>query len=376
MRLYLYILFISTLLSTACSSDDNLGFPSGGSEVIPVPNAVDKTVVIEDEYEGVSIVVTGNTAKNFIVVFHRNFNGTILDFSETTDPLPAIMQDNKGNVWDIFGHAISGPDSGEKLTPLLSYMGYWFSFATFYPGAEIHELSGKGEFEGEEITGTGGWLVPLGEVRDGGPGRDGIPAISNPQFVNASDVDFLFDGSLVIGYRDGDEIKAYPHIVMDWHEIVNDQGGGNGNIAIIYCPLTGTGTAWSRNLSRGSVSFGVSGRLYNSNIVPFDRETNSNWSQILNVSINGTYINESPPNFFVMETTWKTWKEMYPNSKVMTTNTGFSRSYGTYPYGNYRSNSTLIFPVKYRDERLHPKERVLGVIINGEVKVYRFDSFK
>lgn len=226
------------------------------------------------------------------------------------------------------------------------------------------------------INGGDEWLIPRNRVVDGGPGKDGIPALATPVFTNVDAVGYLSDDDLVIGYRNGNDIRAYPHAILNWHEIVNDDVSGD-KIAIIYCPLTGTASCWSRMLAIGETSFGVSGLLYNSNVIPYDRATNSNWSQLLSKSVNGSLSGTEAENIQVIETTWKTWKEFYPNSKVLSTSTGFSRNYTTYPYGDYRTNNnSLIFSVDPDDSRLPRKERVLGVIRQGKARVYRFASLE
>ncbi len=219
-----------------------------------------------------------------------------------------------------------------------------------------------------------GWLIPFAEVRDGGPGKDGIPALNSPKFTNVSDATYLKDNDLVLGFADGSEVRAYPHTILDWHEIINDDTE-NHSLAVIYCPLTGTGIGWDRMINDKKTTFGVSGLLYNSNIIPYDRLTNSNWSQLLLKSVNGEKKGTKAKTLNLVETSWKTWKEMYPFSKVISTNTGFNRSYGKYPYGDYKTSKNLIFPVKNKDNRLHEKERVLGIIIDGKAKAYRLSNF-
>ena len=218
------------------------------------------------------------------------------------------------------------------------------------------------------------WLIPIDEVRDGGPGKDGIPSIDSPIFEDVSSINYLAPDDLVIGIRDGQNVKAYPHPVLDWHEIVNDVVGDK-QLALTYCPLTGTAIGWNRRINGFVTTFGVSGLLYNSNLIPYDRTTDSNWSQMRLDCVNGELAGKDIELYQVVETTWSTWKSMYPNSKVLTTNTGFNRQYGSYPYGNYRTSQSLLFPVSEDDNRLHPKERVLGVIADGKAKVYTFETF-
>jgi Protein of unknown function (DUF3179) len=217
------------------------------------------------------------------------------------------------------------------------------------------------------------WLIPVAEVRDGGPGKDGIPALSNPEFIIPSEATYLNDDDLVLGFSDGGEVRAYPHSILDWHEIINDDTENN-SIAIIYCPLTGTGIGWDRVINGTKTTFGVSGLLYNSNIIPYDRASDSNWSQLLLKSVNGELIGESTKTYNLIETSWKTWKTMYPNSKVVSTNTGTNRNYGYYPYGSYKTSEYLLFPTSSKDDRLHEKERVLAVIIDGKAMAFTFNN--
>ena len=219
------------------------------------------------------------------------------------------------------------------------------------------------------------WSIPVSEIKDGGPGKDGIPALTNPELLPVSSIAYLEDSDLVLGYKVGEEVRAYPHAILDWHEIINDDIKDQ-SIAITYCPLTGTGIGWDRYVNGKKTTFGVSGLLYNSNLIPYDRNTDSNWSQILLESVNGELLGTEIKTRFLIETTWKTWKEFYPRSKVVSTNTGYDRNYGFYPYGNYKSNENLIFPAKPLDERLPAKERVHAIIIDDDAKVYKVLDFK
>jgi hypothetical protein len=247
----------------------------------------------------------------------------------------------------------------------------------------INPSSNGGSSSGSGGNNTGGapvdlneWLIPVSEVRDGGPGKDGIPSIDIPNFSTVSEMsDIISDDLLVVGIKVGDEVKAFPHFIMDWHEIVNNNLG-DVSVAITYCPLTGTAIGWDRMVNGSKTTFGVSGLLYNNNLIPYDRATNSNWSQIGLQCVNGLLIGEKPKIIPLVETTWGVWKSMYPQSKVLNTNTGFSRNYGFYPYGDYRTNNGyLIFPLNPRDDRLPSKERVLGIIDGEDAKVFRFNSF-
>ncbi len=222
---------------------------------------------------------------------------------------------------------------------------------------------------------AGDWLIPENEVLDGGPGKDGIPSIDNPNFVEVANVEsYLGEADLVLVAKVGNEVKIYTHPILDWHEIINDDIG-NEKFAVTYCPLTGTGIGWNRVIDGKETTFGVSGLLYNSNLIPYDRETDSNWSQIRLDCVNGELSGREIELFPLFETTWSSAKRMFPNAKVVSTDTGFSRSYGSFPYGGYRTNNSINFPVSNADERLAPKERVLALIDGASSVVYRFNNF-
>jgi len=224
--------------------------------------------------------------------------------------------------------------------------------------------------------GPGGqdWLVPVGEVFDGGPGKDGIPALEDPEMVTANAISYLSPANLVVGFKSGDDVRAYPHAILDWHEIINDSYADK-RVTITYCPLTGSAIAWNRELNGQETTFGVSGLLYQTNLMPYDRLTNSTWSQMRLDCVNGDLIGTKAETYQVVETTWATWQEMYPQTKVNSLNTGFSRSYSRFPYiqggQDYRtSNSYFLFPIGPSDGRLPAKDRVLGVIIQDQAKVF------
>ncbi len=226
----------------------------------------------------------------------------------------------------------------------------------------------------------GDWLIPYNNVFDGGPGKDGIPALLNPAMIPTDEVTWLSDDDLVVGTYVNGEPRAYPHIILDWHEIINDQAGDEV-YTVNYCPLTGTGMNWKRKINGSVNTFGVSGLLFNSNLILYDRATDSNWSQMRSESVNGRFIGRSAELLPMVETTWGTWKAMYPESMVVSLSTGIDRPYGHYPYvsnqtkEDYREASFLIFPITNDDDRLHRKERVLGVRIDNEAKAFRFNDF-
>lgn len=247
-------------------------------------------------------------------------------------------------------------------------------FSVFFGCDNVEDSNVVGN--NQNNPGNSDWLIPSNEIFDGGPGKDGIPALTNPNLTDINSISYLNDNDLVIIVKEGEEVRIYPHPILDWHEIINDKIG-NRSFALTYCPLTGSGISWNRIIDGVETTFGVSGLLYNTNLIPYDRLTNSNWSQMKMQSVNGKLISTLAKTFPIIETSWLTARTLYQNSRVVSTNTGHSRNYGQYPYGNYRTNhSSLIFPVNNTDNRLNAKERVLGVFNNSLQKAYRILDFQ
>jgi len=203
----------------------------------------------------------------------------------------------------------------------------------------------------------------LRAIQSGGPGKDGIPAIDNPGLWNATQADdYLEEGDIVFGvYHDG-EAKAYPQRILVWHEIVNDTVG-NKPLSITYCPLTATAIGFER----GSTTLGVSGNLINSNMVMYDRETDSYWPQILAVGIRGELEGRALKEHRVIWTTWRNWKQRHPDTTVLSTNTGYMRNYQRDPYGQYNPptgyyavGSGRMFPVLNESRGFPDKHTILG----------------
>lgn len=195
--------------------------------------------------------------------------------------------------------------------------------------------------------------IELAELLNGGPPKDGIPSIDAPEFDIAATTPFQED-ELVIGMVLNGEAKAYPYNVMNWHEIVNDTVGGV-NVTVTYCPLCDTIVAFER----GDTTFGVSGKLYQSCLVMFDRADDSLYAQPWALGIMGTQVNQSLKRLPAVKTTLGGWMAQHPDSKILSMRTGHDRDYTRYPYGTYYTDENIIFPVR-NQHRLahHPKEIV------------------
>lgn len=217
-------------------------------------------------------------------------------------------------------------------------------------------------------------LIPVDEIVSGGPPRDGIPAINEPLLVDASDVEFMDDDDRLMGVVIDDEARAYPIKILDWHEVVNDRIDSQ-HYAVTYCPLCGSGIVFASNAGEGHLVFGVSGLLYDSDVLLFDRNSESLWSQLMGKAISGPLKGTELPQIPARHTTWKDWFAQYPESLVMSTETGFNRNYERSPYINYTKTRRLYFDVSNKAPRgLHTKEMVLGIRVGDTAKAYPFSS--
>lgn len=338
-----------------------------------------KITVLEDEVNGVPLVIIGSRGLNFSIAFERSLNGTLRTFAAVQGQLPVVAEDDLGNRWDVFGRALSGPDKGRQLAYVNSGMGYWFAFGAIYPGVDIYGLGSRQVALNQDTL--AGWDIPTGEVAQG-TGFDGITTLNDPPFFtfNQLKVDpetgfFLDDNDLVVVVTLERETKVYPHAILDWHEVVNDVVGGIP-VSITYCPLTGTAKVWQRVGTDISSYFGVSGLLYNSNVLPFDRSTESFWHQLEARGVFGDRLGKQLTIVPHIETTWGSWKQFEPNPLVMSPEAGNGRDYSVYPYGDYRDSEIISYPIAFDDDRLSRKERVFSVIIDGYAKVYRLLDFE
>ena len=242
------------------------------------------------------------------------------------------------------------------------------------------EVSGPKETDSNDKENSG-WLIPENLIFDGGPGKDGIPALTKPDFIPVFQINYLDNNDLVLLYRNNDIVRAYPHPILDWHEIINDELNGK-NISVSYCPLTGSGIGYSGIIdyenSMRETTFGVSGLLYNTNLILYDRLTDSYWSQMKLQCVAGELIGQNTDFIPLIETTFGTAKTLFPAMEVVSNSTGvYSVSqYAIYPYGDYKTdNNRLLFPIISDDTRLPRKERVLGVLGDNNNRVYQFKNF-
>jgi hypothetical protein len=218
-------------------------------------------------------------------------------------------------------------------------------------------------------------IVPPEQIVSGGPPPDGIPSIDNPKFIKVlAAEEFLEDSDLVVGLNINGDIRAYPLQILVWHEIVNDKVGGVP-VAVTYCPLCFTNQVFNRTMNDGQIlEFGTSGKLYNSNLVMYDRTTKSLWSQAIAQGIVGKFAGIKLERIPFDVAYWKEWKQFYPDSNVLSTDTGSTRPYGADPYGDYYTNGDVLFPISNSDDRLGLKEIVIGLENKGQYKAFKLQE--
>jgi hypothetical protein len=248
---------------------------------------------------------------------------------------------------------------------------------------EQSHLSCENPFEGVNMRfRTAGWetdfckhSVPLNEFLSGGPPRDGIPPIDEPEFVPVEEVDYwLEDREPVIALEMNGEVRAYPLQILIWHEIVNDTIAGVP-VVVTFCPLCNTALVFERPEIDGELlTFGTSGNLRNSDLVMWDRQTESWWQQFTGEAVVGELTGIQLKFLATSIISWADYKEKYPTSQVLSRDTGYNRSYGSNPYEGY--DDVNQFPYLFDgpvDERLLPMTRVLGVALDGQAAAYEYD---
>lgn len=216
-------------------------------------------------------------------------------------------------------------------------------------------------------------IIPVRDILSGGPPRDGIPSIDAPQFIQPSQADFMKDEDLVVSVTFDGQTRAYPLRILVWHEIVNDVVGGHP-IAVTYCPLCGTAMVFDRRVGERTLTFGVSGLLYQSDVLMYDRETESLWSQLKMQSVSGPQATTHLNWLSSEHLTWAAWESAYPEGMVLSTDTGFPRNYKQMPYAGYETEEATMYPAPYTRTELKTKDWVIGIIVGSEARAYPVDG--
>jgi hypothetical protein len=223
---------------------------------------------------------------------------------------------------------------------------------------------------------TAGWStdfskrsVPLEEILSGGPPKDGIPAIDRPHFVSIREADeWIGEREPVIVFEHGGVVRAYPWQILIWHEIVNDEVGGIP-VTVTYCPLCNTAIAFDRRLDGRLLDFGATGKLRYSDLLMYDRQTESWWQQATGTAIIGELTGATLTFLAAPTMSWADFKSEYPDAEVLSRETGHYRPYGQNPYAGYDTGRPVLYRGP-RDDRLPMMERVVVVQVGDEAAAY------
>lgn len=305
-----------------------------------------------------------------------------------------VLKDREtGSLWNVRGEAYAGPLKGTTLDQVPAFNAFWFAWSVFYHGSEIWRADAENIRNTPGELGSGdNCLVPCDEIELGCSGKDCIPALDyagrsyggrerpkKHELVEPGgpDTSYLDDRELVAGVVVEGQARAYPLNVYTHHEIHNDRAGDR-EFTLTFCPLTGSAIVFDGSFEDRPIRFGVSGRLFESNLVMFDPGSDTFWSQLLGRGIKGEHKGDRLKRLPVVETTWERWKEMYPETLVPSSETGYDRNYNNYLYGDYRTNHGDTFGASQHQDTYKAKKRVLGLPADDkrEAKVFPFPELE
>jgi len=215
-------------------------------------------------------------------------------------------------------------------------------------------------------TDTSKSTIDTSLILSGGPGKDGIPAIDNPEFISISQAD-VGDKTLGVLVQFEGEKRFYPYNILVWHEIVNDSIGDT-HFAVTFCPLCGSAIVFDRTINGEILSFSVSGLLYESNLLMYDRETESLWSQAANKAVVGVLTGTELETLPMKLLEFDKIKRLHPDALVLSPKTGHARNYNVDPYAGYGLVDDVYFPISVSDTRLPPKT-IMYVVPLGEQSI-------
>jgi Protein of unknown function (DUF3179) len=220
--------------------------------------------------------------------------------------------------------------------------------------------------------------VHYDEILSGGPPKDGIPALDAPRFVTVTEADaWLKPDEPVISFQVGNDARAYPIQILIWHEIVNDTVGGVP-VAVTFCPLCNTAIVFERTVGGRVLDFGTTGRLRFSNLLMYDRQTESWWQQAIGQAIIGQLTGTTLVSRPAAILSWATFKLAHRGGRVLSRETGYDRPYGQNPYQGYDNvnQSPFLYSGPPISGKLRPMARVLIVVLGGEAVAYPFDTLQ
>ncbi|MDH3693465.1 MAG: DUF3179 domain-containing protein [Gammaproteobacteria bacterium] len=218
--------------------------------------------------------------------------------------------------------------------------------------------------------------IDLGEILSGGPPKDGIPAIDNPTFVSSREAQQWLDPlEPVIAVNIGGTARAYPIQILMWHEIVNDTLAGTP-LSVTFCPLCNASLVFDRRVDDKLIDFGTTGKLRKSDLVMYDRQTESWWQQFTGEGIVGEMTGVKLKRIPAQIIAYEDFVKAFPAGDVLSHDTGFSRAYGRNPYSGYdRIGQNPFLYDGEVDKRLPAMERVINITVNNADKIYPFSAF-
>lgn len=242
----------------------------------------------------------------------------------------------------------------------------------------VLEESPPARAESEFDTDFSKHSVPYSEILSGGPPKDGIPALKDPKFISVSEADeWLISAEPVILVEVGEDARAYPIQIFMWHEIVNDTVGSE-LLVVTFCPLCNTAVAFKRTVNGQVLDFGTTGRLRYSNLIMYDRQTETWWQQATGEAIAGELTGTQLEFYPATIISWMDFKSTYPEGQVLSRETGYPRSYGRNPYTGYDNvnNSPFLYRGPETPDQLPAMARVLTIDLNGEAVAYPYETLE
>lgn len=209
--------------------------------------------------------------------------------------------------------------------------------------------------------------IRLDEILWGGVKTDGIPPLEHPRHISAGEAGYLGKRNIVFGVFINGEARAYPKRILAWHELFNDTIGGV-DVTCAYCTLCGAAVLYRQQVEQLKFDFGTSGFLYRSNKLMYDRQTKTLWSALEGIPVAGPLAGGDLrlQRLPIVTTTWESWRQRHPETRVLSLDTGHDRDYGEgVAYRDYFRTDDLMFPVPHRDDRLKNKQEVVALFLSG-----------
>lgn len=209
--------------------------------------------------------------------------------------------------------------------------------------------------------------IAFTEILSGGIGRDVIPPIDKPVFKIVDEITHIADTEPVVGLEINGDARAYPLQMMTWHEIVNDQFG-DMPVAVTYCPLCNSAIVFERTVDGKVLDFGTTGKLRNSDLVMYDRQTQSWWQQFMGEAIVGEMTGKTLKTIPARLESYANFKARFPNGKVLVPNNEGLRAYGRNPYAGYDSSKSPFLYNGEMPEGIEPMARVVAYRVDGKLE--------